>query len=149
MANDEHLDLLKQGVQVWNNWRQSSPETIPDFSGADLEGAYLESANLKNANFSRANLRKCVFRWARLDGAIFDKAILDEVDAKGTCLEEIMKQRSQEQRQIKTQELRLSGNYYRENFCWKCKLSVNNLDYPECSSCSWIRCSCGACGCGR
>lgn len=147
MANDEHLDLLKQGVQVWNKWRQNNPGTIPDFSGANLEGTYLESANLENANFSRANLRKCVFRWARLEDAIFDGAVLDEVDPTGTILEKIINQRKQELRQTKVKELQLSGKFYRENFCWKCKLSVNNLDYPECSNCGWIRCRCGACGC--
>jgi len=49
MANQEHLDILKQGVQVWNQWRKEHAESIPYLSNADLyivmEGAleeYLE-----------------------------------------------------------------------------------------------------------
>ena len=26
MANQEHLDLLKQGVKVWNQWREEQLE---------------------------------------------------------------------------------------------------------------------------
>jgi hypothetical protein len=25
MANEEHVALLKQGVKVWNNWREANP----------------------------------------------------------------------------------------------------------------------------
>jgi uncharacterized protein YjbI with pentapeptide repeats len=33
MANQHHLDLLKQGVNVWNRWRTEFPGTRPDLSG--------------------------------------------------------------------------------------------------------------------
>ncbi len=36
MANQEHLDLLKQGVESWNTWRTSQKNIVPDLSGADL-----------------------------------------------------------------------------------------------------------------
>jgi len=29
MANKEHLDILKQGVQVWNDWRKANPKIKP------------------------------------------------------------------------------------------------------------------------
>lgn len=38
MANQEHLDLLKKGVEGWNQWREEHPEIEPDLSGANLEG---------------------------------------------------------------------------------------------------------------
>lgn len=31
MANEEHLKIIKQGVEVWNRWREENPA-----SGADL-----------------------------------------------------------------------------------------------------------------
>lgn len=36
MANTEHLKKLKQGVVVWNNWRNDNPNINPNLSGADL-----------------------------------------------------------------------------------------------------------------
>ena len=32
MANQEHLDFLKQGVEVWNQWREENPDIHPDLS---------------------------------------------------------------------------------------------------------------------
>jgi hypothetical protein len=34
MANEEHLARLKQGVEVWNQWRYENHETVPDLSMA-------------------------------------------------------------------------------------------------------------------
>jgi len=34
MANREHVELLKQGVDVWNKWRSEHPRTRPDLSQA-------------------------------------------------------------------------------------------------------------------
>lgn len=30
MANPEHLEILKQGMKVWNEWRELNPEVRPD-----------------------------------------------------------------------------------------------------------------------
>ena len=30
MANQEQLSILKQGVDVWNKWREENPHTIID-----------------------------------------------------------------------------------------------------------------------
>src|SRR5437870_1545853 len=47
MANDEHLKILKQGVEVWNHWRSENPTIRPD-----LHRAKLIRADLRSANFS-------------------------------------------------------------------------------------------------
>jgi hypothetical protein len=49
MANEEQLELLKQGVQVWNQWKRDHPEIGPDLRGADLGGADLGGVNLWRA----------------------------------------------------------------------------------------------------
>ena len=45
MANEEHIALLKQGVDVWNEWRRENPDVWPiDLFKADLSGADLRIA---------------------------------------------------------------------------------------------------------
>jgi hypothetical protein len=34
MANEKHVVLLKQGVEVWNKWRWGNPDVKPDLGGA-------------------------------------------------------------------------------------------------------------------
>src|SRR5262245_2069313 len=75
MANDEHVALLKQGVKVWNAWRNENPEIRPDLSGADLRAANLREANLREANLREANLNK-----ADLSGADLFEADLSHTD---------------------------------------------------------------------
>ena len=41
MPNNEHLDLIKRGIDDWNSWRQQNDWIDPDLSGADLSGADL------------------------------------------------------------------------------------------------------------
>ena len=36
MANQEQLDILKQGVKVWNQWREEHPDIQPELSVANL-----------------------------------------------------------------------------------------------------------------
>lgn len=49
MANQEHLEILRQGVEVWNRWREEHLEILPDLRGADLRGAHLREADLRGA----------------------------------------------------------------------------------------------------
>lgn len=46
MANQEHLNILSQGVDAWNRWRLTHNEQIPDLSRADLSDANLNEADL-------------------------------------------------------------------------------------------------------
>jgi hypothetical protein len=36
MANEEHLQIIRQGPGGWNEWRQQNPELNPDLSRATL-----------------------------------------------------------------------------------------------------------------
>lgn len=35
-ADGKHLDILKQGVETWNQWRKENPEIRLGLSSADL-----------------------------------------------------------------------------------------------------------------
>jgi uncharacterized protein YjbI with pentapeptide repeats len=82
MANQEHLEVLKQGTAVWNAWRVQHPVVVrPDLSGADLSRATLSLANLYEANLfqahlSEANLFQADLRSANLFQADLSRAIL-------------------------------------------------------------------------
>ncbi|HLG63867.1 MAG TPA: toll/interleukin-1 receptor domain-containing protein [Ktedonosporobacter sp.] len=56
MANQKHLDILKQGVEVWNQWRQKYPEIYPDLIGSNLAGKNLSGINLHGVDLSGATL---------------------------------------------------------------------------------------------
>jgi len=106
MANQEHFDILNQGVEVWNKWREEHPEIQPDFSEADLSGYDLFQVNFNGVNLRKACLiaTSCVdanfieadlceadlsgadFRWACLNQANLIKANLSFSDFSGAML---------------------------------------------------------------
>jgi hypothetical protein len=85
MATTKHLQILQQGVEAWNKWREQNRSISPDLSranlrGADLRGANLRRANLRGANLSGADLREADFRRADLSGAYLREADFREAD---------------------------------------------------------------------
>jgi uncharacterized protein YjbI with pentapeptide repeats len=54
MADPEHLEILRNGVEGWNRWRESNPEARPDLSASALSRQDLRGANLSRANLSGA-----------------------------------------------------------------------------------------------
>lgn len=82
MVDKDHLNLLKKGVKVWNDWRKNNPEVVPDLTGAKFGGRNLRDVDfsrtkLKNADLSRANLKN-----AELDEANLIEANLDRADLR-------------------------------------------------------------------
>jgi len=72
MANQEHLTILKQGIETWNVWRRQHRDVEPDVSDADLRGwnlrgGYFSGANLSGADLSEADLRDAELGWVGLD----------------------------------------------------------------------------------
>ncbi len=85
MANNQQMDLLKQGTQAWNAWRAEKTEASVDLSGAalrglDLEGADLSGADLKDADLRGANLSGANLKGANLEGANLFKVLIDGAD---------------------------------------------------------------------
>ncbi len=77
MANRQLLDLLQQGVDVWNAWRKAHPHIQPDLSEAHLEGAHLEGVRLEGANLKRAHLEGADLLGAHLEEADLSYAHLE------------------------------------------------------------------------
>lgn len=106
MANQEHLSILKQGVEAWNTWRKKNNSIMPILRRANLEGyklngvdfhdAYLRradlneidlsGANLREANLSGANLRNAKLINSNLAGANLRAADFSGADLSGANL---------------------------------------------------------------
>lgn len=82
MANEEQLAILKQGVDVWNKWRDAMPllTTSPSYSFIDLPKVGLRGTNLEKINLGHANLRQADFRRTVLGGANFEYSNLVGAD---------------------------------------------------------------------
>lgn len=94
MANPEHLEILKQGVEVWNQWRvehdiwedrsiDNVPDpdpNVPDLSGVDFHhifsGIFPPGADLSYANLSGANLHDVLIIAVDFQGANLSHANL-------------------------------------------------------------------------
>jgi uncharacterized protein YjbI with pentapeptide repeats len=91
MANEEHLKILRQGVEAWNRWRKENPDVRPDLKGAvlegaDLSGAYLVMADFREANLSETDLSAANLNGADLEGADLSETDLSEADLRGADL---------------------------------------------------------------
>ncbi|MGK7930876.1 MAG: pentapeptide repeat-containing protein [Microcystaceae cyanobacterium] len=100
MANPEHLAILNQGVEAWNQWRRENPDVEPDLREADLSnrmltgidftrmtlyGADLRKVNLSDAflcgsNINNADLREAILCRANISGAMFIESNLSDVN---------------------------------------------------------------------
>ncbi len=74
MAEQEHLGILKQGVEVWNRWRGDHLKIRPNLRGIDfrhssLKGADFRAVDLRGARFMEADLTKVDFYHADLSYA--------------------------------------------------------------------------------
>ncbi|MGB8982939.1 MAG: toll/interleukin-1 receptor domain-containing protein [Anaerolineales bacterium] len=81
MADQQQLEVLKQGAVKWNKWREDNPEIIVDLRRADLTGAHLGRARLKRADLTGAKLNG-----ADLGGADLRTTELNGADLGGADL---------------------------------------------------------------
>lgn len=100
MANQEHLDILRRGIDVWNDWRKENPYILPDLSEialahanlrqadfrsacllhTDLSGADLSDSDIRGAYLSTAHLASAKLRRANLSDTNFHNSNLRNVD---------------------------------------------------------------------
>lgn len=86
MANQEHLEILKQGVEAWNNRTRENPLLQADFTGAHFPRANLRRANFHNAHLSRANFSNANLEGADLGETNLRRALLNGADLRGAIL---------------------------------------------------------------
>lgn len=118
MANPEQLKKLKQGVKIWNKWREENSGleinlseanlSFADLSEADFSFANLSEANLSFANLSEANLEGANLYRANLEGANFNEVHLSKANLSEANLSEA--------NLIKANLL--GANLYRANLRW-------------------------------
>ncbi len=112
MANEEHLAILNQGVDAWNEWREENPEIQPDLVGAKLSGLDLRGIKFSSqylvishmgptnepvrasgyfnaANLTIADLRLVDLRGAQLRGTNLSGADLSRADLSYAWLDEV------------------------------------------------------------
>jgi len=96
MTELKHKDLIKQGLEAWNQWRRDNPEVKPRLAAADLRrcelqaydlhDAELVAANLERADLEAANLAGADLRGANLQGANLNSADLSGADLESALL---------------------------------------------------------------
>jgi hypothetical protein len=84
MANPQHLEILSQGVEVWNRWQKTNFNILPDLSNhnfenaempyIDLRNVLLNGSNFTNANFYYANFVNTVCHKTNFTSAYFSNA---------------------------------------------------------------------------
>ena len=85
MANTDHINMLKQGSEIWNRWREENNSIQPDLTGAELTGwplavANLTEANLTGAKLIRANLNSAHIISADLKFATLKNAFVANIE---------------------------------------------------------------------
>jgi len=84
MANEEHVAILEQGVEVWNDWRKNNPDIKPDLSSLNLDGK-----NLERIDFWETNLYQVSLIRTNLTGAKLRRSNLYEVDFSAANLSKV------------------------------------------------------------
>jgi Pentapeptide repeats (8 copies) len=86
MANSNHRDILKAGVEAWNRWRTQNPGVRPDLNRVDLARACLAGANLRVAQMNHSNLSRAALGESDFSGTALRRTNLSEADLSKTKL---------------------------------------------------------------
>ena len=95
MAKRKHVEMLRQGIEAWNQWRSQHPRIRPDLSREPMTEFEADLQELTEAvinelmpgrgpssklDLGGINLTQVNFRRANLAGADLSRAILVEAD---------------------------------------------------------------------
>jgi len=149
MANEEQLSILKQGVEVWNEWREENPNAQIDLGGvalfetklvgvnlsnANLEGAELFDTDFSKADFRGANLRNADLSDAWFHQANFKEAILIGVDFWQTDLYEANLSKC-DLRGAQIVDTHLQKTDFSQADLSSARISTGNIDQADFSKC--------------
>jgi hypothetical protein len=87
MADENQLNILKQGIAAWNEWRPKEAVHVlaaAILSGADLRGGYLIGIHLGSANLGGADLRDADLSRRNFGEALFVETDISNAD-RGRC----------------------------------------------------------------
>ena len=79
MANPKHVEILKQGVETWNQWRSENPTSHPDLSGIKLHKTNLSGGKFSHVNLKGSDLTGSRFSESELIGSDLSNTILTKV----------------------------------------------------------------------
>jgi uncharacterized protein YjbI with pentapeptide repeats len=83
MANPGHLQILRQGLEVWARWRRENCEISPDLSSTILNGTILSGVDFNNVDLRFVNLTDADLICANLTGADLYMADLSKANLSG------------------------------------------------------------------
>jgi hypothetical protein len=89
MANSEHEEILNQGVEMWNQWREEQEDwdlILPDLNGIDFSGVDFSDVNFSNTDLSGSNLSGCNLSNANLVNANLSRANLSNANLTKSTL---------------------------------------------------------------
>lgn len=86
MANQEHFDILNNGVEVWNKWRKENPHIVPDLIKADIRGYDLSFIDFSNAKLSESDFSFTNLFHAKLSETILSKTVFIRTNFAQTLL---------------------------------------------------------------
>ena len=118
----EQAQILRRGVEQWNQWKRANLLTKVDLAGIDLKGANLKGVDLSvailsSANLEGADLQEAKLRGANLKGAKLQQANLSHADLKGANLQ-----------QAKLEGATLRGANLQQAELWEAKLEGVDLE---------------------
>lgn len=118
MANQEHVDIIKQGVRAWNKWRIENPTIRPDLSNANLQSINLDPlmfSETGSPSYEVVNLREVILDGADLGAAHLRHANLKDASLRGVNL-----------RNAGLIDANLTSRYNR--YCWR---QTMNMECPS------------------
>jgi len=84
---DKHVEVLRSGTDLWNEWRVQNPDVRPLLYGAELNGLDLRGQLNRMVNLTNANVFGAHLIDANLAGANLHEANLGGADLSGAHLE--------------------------------------------------------------
>ena len=88
-ADSEHVELLRRGPRLWNEWRATNPSIVPNLVGIALSIGDRQMGPINGGpiNLAHARLRHACLRFATLTGANLEGADLADTDLREARLE--------------------------------------------------------------